>query len=386
MPSLDLFTIHCITIANMYLSSGAMYFVSQLNGRHSGMRYCAVAGFITATGFALAPFETLLPGHLMNVLARVLIFWGASLTVRGIRRFRSLQLVPRYRFTRGMLLYGGLFAVFQYVNDSPRARVVITSLLLAAVMGIAAWSMGVKVKRRERPVYWMTAGVYAAHALTLIIRAFWYMRASPHPSLFAADPVDLLTIMMVNLSAMGGAFGLCLATNLRLMHEAEKLALYDPLTGLPNRRLLEDRLARAERRACDSRVPLALIFCDLDDFKNVNDTLGHHGGDKVLREVGDRLRRFAVIDSCLARVGGDEFILLIENAAKREDLEKLVANLCRAVSEPMHIEGRSITISISCGLAVYPDDVESTSDLVRIADAAMYSIKHHDRMVWSVGR
>ena len=127
-------------------------------------------------------------------------------------------------------------------------------------------------------------------------------------------------------------------------------------------------------------MPLALIYCDLDDFKNVNDRLGHEAGDKVLRVVADRLRRLVHEDACLARVGGDEFIVLIENAATREELHQLVEKMSRSVEDLIHMDGESVSPAISCGLAVYPDDVGSASDLVRLADAAMYAMKQHGRM------
>ena len=380
MPVLDLFTLNCVTIINMYLSSGAMYFVSRLNGRTRGIRFCAMAGFVTSIGFTLAPFRSALPAHILNLLSNALIFWGACLLLRGIRGFRGLRVVRRRRFGAALVIYAILFAYWMYGNDNLRARTILASLSLSALMTASAWSMGVGVRRRDRAVYWTTAAFYGISALAAAFRGFWFLRAIPYTSLFSPDVADFLSIGAVNLASMGGAFGLCLATNLTLMRETERLALYDPLTNLPNRRLLEERLAEAEQRALDSGMPLALIYCDLDDFKNVNDRLGHEAGDKVLRVVADRLRRLVHEDACLARVGGDEFIVLIENAATREELHQLVEKMSRSVEDLIHMDGESVSPAISCGLAVYPDDVGSASDLVRLADAAMYAMKQHGRM------
>jgi diguanylate cyclase (GGDEF)-like protein len=380
MASLDLFTLNWVTLANMYLSSSAMYFVSAVNGRRDAIRYCAAAGFVTSTGFALAPMRSLVPWNILNLVSNVLIFLGSSLLLRGIRAFRDLRMVRRRRFVALQVVYTLVFASFMYGIDSLRVRTVLASVSLAALMAACCHAVGVGVERRDRPVYWTTAGLYALSAVALSIRALWFTTAIPYASTFSSHPVEFLNIVAVNLAAMGGAFGLCLATNLRLMRETEMLALYDPLTGLPNRRLLDARLAQAEARAHASGLPLALIYCDLDDFKSVNDSLGHEAGDKVLRLVAHRLRAFLSEDACLARVGGDEFIVLIENAAPRKALAGLVEKLLSAVSEPIELDGRSISPAISCGLAVFPEDVERASDLVGRADAAMYSMKQHGRM------
>ncbi len=164
------------------------------------------------------------------------------------------------------------------------------------------------------------------------------------------------------------------------MRAAEKLSLYDPLTNLPNRRLLQERLALAELRSLSTGQPLALIYCDLDDFKNVNDRLGHVAGDKVLKTVASRLRGLLGEDVCLARVGGDEFIVLIEDGATREELTALVDNLSSVVGGIIHIDGQAVYPGMSCGLAMYPEDVESASDLMRLADVAMYSIKQQGKV------
>ena len=357
-----------------------MYFVSRLNGRTEGTRYCAGAGFVISTGFALAPFRSLLPGHVVNVLSNTLIFWGSCLLLRGIRGFRGLKVVRLRRFNFMVALYAALFAYWTYGYDSIRARAILASLGLAATMAACAGSMGFAVPRRDRPVYWTTASFYVLTAVSALLRAIWFLRATPHASIFSFDPIEFFSIAAVNLAAMGGAFGLCLATNLRLMRETEELALYDPLTGLPNRRLFEKRLALAEKRALHTGHPLALIYCDLDAFKDVNDKLGHAAGDRVLRVVADRLRGLFDEDACLARVGGDEFIVLIENAGSREKLNVLIEKVSHAVEEQVYLEGVSISPAISCGLALYPDEVGNASDLVRLADAAMYAMKQNGRV------
>jgi diguanylate cyclase (GGDEF)-like protein/PAS domain S-box-containing protein len=153
------------------------------------------------------------------------------------------------------------------------------------------------------------------------------------------------------------------------------LAQYDGLTGLPNRQLLEDRLEYAisimARRA---RSPAAVLFLDLDRFKNINDSLGHRTGDRLLRKVGERLRTSVRDEDTVARPGGDEFVMVLpDTSAKGAALvaEKVISSL----SHPFRIEGRALSISCSIGIAMYPDNGESSDSLVRCADTAMYRAK-----------
>jgi two-component system cell cycle response regulator len=213
----------------------------------------------------------------------------------------------------------------------------------------------------------------------VILRGVHALGGTPQATLFAPGLVELLVICSINLSAIATAFGLSLATNLKLSQESERLALFDPLTSLPNRRLFEARLEEAESRTGDGRSAMALVYCDLDNFKRINDTMGHAAGDQVLRAVADRLRGVLDKSVCLARVGGDEFVILIEDAGTRSQVSSLVDSLRRAVEQELEVAGQTISPKISCGLALYPDDVGSVSDLTRLADAAMYAMKQHGR-------
>ena len=380
MTKLDLFTLNWITILNAYLSSGAMYFVSRLNGRAGGMPSCAIAGFLMATGFLLTPFFDFLPARLLSLISNVLVFSGGCLLVTGICGFRGLKkTVSLRRLGAAIALYSILCTYWTYGFDSLPVRSVMASLSISALMTASAWAMGVRIEPRDRPVYWTTAFFYAATAMVAGLHGVLYSIAVRNGDPFPAYPVEFLGIAVVKLASVGGAFGLCLAMNLRLTRAAEELSLYDPLTQLPNRRLLETRLAQAERRAVSSGRPLALIYCDLDDFKKVNDRLGHSAGDRVLKTIAGRLRGLLGEKDCLARVGGDEFIVLIERAATRNELYAMMNDLSNAVQELILMDGASVSPAISCGLALYPEDVDSASDLMRLADAAMYATKQHGR-------
>jgi diguanylate cyclase (GGDEF)-like protein len=380
MPGLDLFTLNCVTVANMLLSSGAMYCVSRLNPRTDGIMHCSFAGLMVAAGFILGAINTLAPARMLNFGANLVIFAGATLMLDGVRAFRGQHRLALRIKLAAAATYISLYALWLYGFDSLRARTVLASLAVGILMLSCAGAMAAHVEHRDRAVYWSTASIYGIQGIAITLRALQAIFATPAASLFSHRSIDFLNVATLNLASIATVFGLSLATNLKLNRETVKLALYDTLTNLPNRRLFEERLRDAENRAASTGCPVALLYCDLDDFKTVNDTLGHEAGDEVLRGVAERLRNAVPPGACLARVGGDEFVILIENAAPRESLILLADRLRHAIEGPIEVCGQSILPRMSCGLAVYPEDVGSASDLVRLADAAMYAMKQHGRM------
>jgi diguanylate cyclase (GGDEF)-like protein len=165
------------------------------------------------------------------------------------------------------------------------------------------------------------------------------------------------------------------AANRQLRH----LATHDALTGLPNRVLLDDRLAQAMAHADRDQRSFALMVCDLDRFKLINDSLGHRAGDELLQEVARRLSAVARTADTVARVGGDEFVLVGSSLAGAEDAVQLAARAIEALRAPMRIAGIDVHASPSIGIALYPEDGASLEALLAHADAAMYAAKHQGR-------
>jgi diguanylate cyclase len=152
------------------------------------------------------------------------------------------------------------------------------------------------------------------------------------------------------------------------------LALHDELTGLPNRRSFEDRLACALDRAHRSNGSLAVFMLDLNGFKQINDSLGHHAGDQVLCEVSKNLRENIRGFDALARLGGDEFTL-IAGLSEKQSVGRLADAIHEAVETPMLVEGQAMTVTASLGISIYPDDAQDATRLLRIADLRMYTYK-----------
>jgi diguanylate cyclase (GGDEF)-like protein len=165
------------------------------------------------------------------------------------------------------------------------------------------------------------------------------------------------------------------AANLQLRH----LATHDVLTGLPNRVLLDDRLQQAIAHADRDMRSFALLICDLDRFKLINDSLGHRAGDELLQEVGRRLATVVRTADTVARFGGDEFVLIGTSVADAEDAAGLASRVMDVLQAPVRIADIDIHTSPSIGIAMYPDDGTTAQALLAHADAAMYSAKQRGR-------
>jgi len=168
----------------------------------------------------------------------------------------------------------------------------------------------------------------------------------------------------------------------KLLVQKQKLkfqANHDDLTGLPNRALFIDRLKQGIFNAKRNKKTLALFFIDLDHFKEINDTLGHNIGDKVLKKVATLLKQSFRKEDTLARLGGDEFTIITQNLATKEDIAYLAQKVLATFKEPIVIDSHTLYVTSSMGISLYPDDGESCSNLLQYADTAMYKAKNEGR-------
>jgi diguanylate cyclase (GGDEF)-like protein/PAS domain S-box-containing protein len=160
---------------------------------------------------------------------------------------------------------------------------------------------------------------------------------------------------------------------------AQHLADHDPLTGLPNRRLLEDRLTQALALSLRNGKQTAVMFVDLDRFKPINDTLGHAVGDRLLKEISQRLVGQLRVGDTICRIGGDEFIVVLPELKRSGDVAQVAQKVIDQLSQPVLVDGRELVVSCSIGIAVFPDDGRDAETLIRNADAAMYHAKELGR-------
>ncbi len=190
---------------------------------------------------------------------------------------------------------------------------------------------------------------------------------------------EILTIHRSIDPLSGELFHLGLVSDITMLkqHQAEleRLAHYDALTALPNRNLLADRFEQAIAHSNRTQTLLAVCFLDLDNFKPVNDELGHNAGDELLIEVAQRIRTMLRQDDTVSRYGGDEFVMLLGEIKNRQDCEQLLHRLTDELSRPYQIENKTIRISASIGYTVYPFDQGSMQTLIEHADQTLYKAK-----------
>ena len=195
--------------------------------------------------------------------------------------------------------------------------------------------------------------------------------------------LELLTITAItdddgNTTHYAGLFT-DITQNRRNEEQIRQLAYYDALTGVPNRRLLEDRLEHAIRHAHRKEMLLAVMFMDLDRFKEVNDTLGHEVGDDLLLQFTTRVKDCLREDDTLARLGGDEFIVLLPEMERLSDVFAVADRLIEANKRPYQINGNQINVGSSIGISLYPEDGTTVQELINGADIAMYRAKREGR-------
>jgi diguanylate cyclase (GGDEF)-like protein len=165
----------------------------------------------------------------------------------------------------------------------------------------------------------------------------------------------------------------------RTREELRTLAYHDNLTGLPNRSLLHDRLGVAITHARRQGTRLAVLFLDLDDFKTLNDSCGHAFGDRLLVELAVRVRASVRAGDTVARFGGDEFVVLLDEVNGTADAAHVATKVLEALRAPFRLDGQQVTVAASVGMSLFPDDGVSCDELLRQADVAMYREKQTRR-------
>ncbi len=275
---------------------------------------------------------------------------------------------------------------------------VVTSLVLrsswrSALLYFAAWTaIGALVLRGEfRPaVYWSLACIYAIAALNFYRRlegrsagrlaivlgfTIWAMCFFLHPWIVERTAYADIASHIWNMQKSLISIGMILVMLEEQVSNNEWLALHDELTGLPNRRLFAARLTNAIQYSDNRNSSLALVVLDLNDFKKINDTLGHPVGDMVLREVSMVLRKNIRATDTVARLGGDEFIIAATDMPNESAVERFTDSLRAAIERPILVNDMPMVVSASFGFAMYPDDAKDATKLLRLADQRMYGLK-----------
>ena len=337
---------------------------------------------------------------LVNFIAVVLM----ALVVFGFNAYQiasdSAVDAVQATLTDASRLASSLLAVSPQQNPAAAARTANLShgeqtVVLIGADGRLANSGAISVADREWPLSEILAQQQTAGSLTSGGQRYvWSKTPLPHSAfqlLFVARAEDTVHSGLSRLSSRLIVAGLIViwvavwvalimttmvsrrldAQNAALQHQAT----HDSLTGLPNRALLHERLAQAVKSADTSGRSVSLVMMDLDRFKEINDTLGHHVGDRLLQAIGERLRKVLWGSDTVARLGGDEFALLLP-LADGSHTSQVVQKVLQAIADPFVIENMNLVVEASLGIAVYPADSKNVVELISHADVAMYQAKH----------
>ncbi|MFV3306695.1 putative bifunctional diguanylate cyclase/phosphodiesterase [Pseudomonas sp. NY15181] len=277
------------------------------------------------------------------------------------------------------------------------------SLLIAVLASGAALYIAFRLRRNTPYVRLVRGGAALVMGVAIVGMHYTGMAAArfPEGSFCGAAPSGLgndwmaVLIIVVTLAVIGIALltsvldarlesrtALLSSSLARANQELTQLALHDNLTRLPNRVLLEDRIEQMISKVQRNGGHFALMFLDLDGFKPVNDAFGHHVGDLLLKDVASRLRNNLRSEDTVARIGGDEFVLLV-SLAELEDAMTIASQQVSLLAQPFQVSGQELRIAASIGIALYPGDGATQQELLRNADAAMYHAKGNGKNGYS---
>lgn len=264
-------------------------------------------------------------------------------------------------------------------------RVLLTNTATQAMLGYQAQELA---KKPAAAIF--ADGVFAANQ---VARATSFGRPIKNEETTyrskKGDPVDVLVSSSPVKDARGGTAGTVLiARDITRRKKTEAMikhmAYHDTLTGLPNRALIRNRLDLALADAARQQARVAFLYLDLDQFKNINDEFGHEFGDKVLNRLGERLKNAVREMDTVARVGGDEFNILLTDIKRKRDAAAIARKVIDAVVKPLLLGGRHIVVSASIGLSFFPKDGRTAQDIITAADLALGHAKEHGRNRYSV--
>jgi diguanylate cyclase (GGDEF)-like protein len=334
------------------------------------LRYWTLGIGLLATGWMLIAARGHVPDVASVVMGNLALFLGFQSLLFALRAFLRLP-VLRWRDAPLPLLQVAVSIVFFWIWPSLTARMVLGALLVAAVLAESARVLWIHAPRPQPMAYHVVGVSMVAAMLILLARAVVQMSALGVDHMMQASAMQSLAFTLSNLAPLVSTLGFLLMINERLQRELHRLAIADPLTGLANRRELQRRGNALLLEPCRK---VAVVAIDADHFKHINDTRGHEAGDTVLVELAERLRHAARAEDVVARLGGEEFVLLMADTDVEEAHRRAEA-LRRDIAEtPAVLEDGPLSVTVSVGV-VARGDAGSLAGLLHVADRAMYAAK-----------
>lgn len=374
MIRLDAETVSVMLAGNFFATATALTIVGVFLRRlPEASRLGGALLWMAAAAFGYM-FGQLLDGSLL-LLPNLLLVLGALRLLDGLLRFRQSGGVPQA--AAAAVLMGCLLAnaYWVYVAPQPLLQIAALSLSLGPLFLASAITAQRPVPSIERVSQLAASLPLAAFGASMLLRGAAGLAALMWPQGLPWPVVDAMILGISTPALIACAFGLAAMAVGHRQRVAEQLAMQDSLTMLPNRRQFEARFAHALRVAKRRGRQIGVIFIDLDDFKAINDRFGHQAGDEVLKTVGNRLAAVVRDTDCLARLGGDEFAVLLEDLGSEIEVWSCIKRYKGAVEGPLQLRGESLSLRISCGMAVADAATASLQQMMQRADGAMYRDK-----------
>lgn len=381
--SLDIRTLSLLAVLVSLLMAGAMVLLWRINPGQRSARFWALGNCAIALGFLLIGLRGTVPMFLSVPVANTLITLGYGLMLAGVWEFMERKV----HWWLVQLSAGGLFAAFlylTYLKPDIGWRITLVSSLIAMLSILAARALLQRGKPGMFRIQKVTALVFALHAFYLLMRSLITLTGAPVHDLFSTNLVQSLAFLDVIVAAVCLNYGFTALVNRRLQLHLDHLASHDMLTRVFNRWAFELMVRREITRGKRRDSMLSLLLLDIDHFKRVNDNYGHQAGDGVLREVAGLLAQLSRQEDVVARLGGEEFCVLLPDTSLHDALE-IAERLREAIHlHPVKLDDTFIDITVSVGCAALPAGEASWKGLYHQADAALYKAKEGGRNLIAV--
>lgn len=375
MIQLDLLTIAFATGLAALVSLTVMFVLWRVNRDTPGIPLWTLSVAMSTAAFFVSALRNALPdpAWLGPVISNTLSTTAVLVALEGCLRFRGYASAIRWRLI--FVIVPLLIVITGWLHDDLRTRLlVIDAVSFSGFIAIAVVMIWRTEDNKERLVNGLSSLFVMLPALAILVR---WIETLNQPS--TAALTDLVTGNLIFVSAMvyvmGWTFSLTVACYFKAQRRISQLAREDALTGLPNRRYIDEVFERTLNEAQRYNRPFAVIVVDMDDFKLINDSFGHIAGDDLLKTVANRLKIFKREADFVGRLGGDEFMLIVGNVSSPELGERTVQRLIEVIQGPVELDGRQVTIRPSIGIAVWPTDGDTYDQLLGQADRRMYADK-----------
>lgn len=377
---LDLYTLSIMLIIMSSALSVAMLVAWRANKTYDGFGWWTAGNLVGSSGFVFIGFRDVLPDVVSVIAGNIMSIVGLLIALHGIRIFFARP--GRVRFNVAIIAIYLLTALYYVVvENSVAMRIVLISSLVATITAVAGYEFLTLDKKARRFVHSFAAYLFFAFSVLLFTRAVLTFTLSPIADLFIPNWIQSSSFVVFNLFAVMWTFTYMVLNSQRLQEELEtaqieleRLATTDYLTGLSNNRAFFERATSEVVRSQRHDIPLSLAVFDIDHFKRVNDTFGHPGGDRMLRELAAVCRRMTRQNDMIARLGGEEFGLLLTHADIRA--ARVAAENFRAAIERLIVEfdAENIFVTASFGVTELREDDSLETFLAR-ADNCLYQAK-----------